>query len=181
MIRFNLIPFNGTITLTLGWPLVMTLELRLVLTSDQVSGFRCRLWSEVSPGWTLAGPPAYCCHGDHIPRRWDAWWPENQASHRELFFHFNPRTENQPEDKSAFYGSSHLLCDLGFLLQGEGHQFVPNAVFLVTVGERRLQRRKENMEVASVAAVIVKTADLEVSRTFSKRKKIKSSILFELL
>lgn len=80
-----------------------------------------------------------------------------------------------------FYGSSHLLCDLGFLLQGEGHQFVPNAVFLVTVGERRLQRRKENMEVASVAAVIVKTADLEVSRTFSKRKKIKSSILFELL
>lgn len=34
---------------------------------------------------------------------------------------------------------SHLLSDLGFLLQGEGHQFVSDAVLLVAVRVRRLE------------------------------------------
>lgn len=39
---------------------------------------------------------------------------------------------------------SHLLGDLGFLLQGEGHKFVSDAVFLVAVRVRRLEVREGN-------------------------------------
>lgn len=38
---------------------------------------------------------------------------------------------------------SHLLCDLGFLLQGQRHQLVPNTVLFVGVTLRSLKRKTE--------------------------------------
>lgn len=35
--------------------------------------------------------------------------------------------------KTGFWFDSHLLCDLGFPLQGERHQLVSNAVPLLAV------------------------------------------------
>lgn len=47
--------------------------------------------------------------------------------------------------------SSHLLCDLGFLLQGQRHQLVSNTVLLVAVTLRSLKRGKLRWAHLSIA------------------------------
>lgn len=47
---------------------------------------------------------------------------------------------------------SHLFSDLGFLFQGEGHQFVSDAVLLVVVSGRRLTEEQKETGVRDAPA-----------------------------
>lgn len=50
---------------------------------------------------------------------------------------------------------SHLLSDLGFLLQGERHQFVSDAVFLVAVGRRRLKEEHDQKQLMDQSKILL--------------------------
>lgn len=64
--------------------------------------------------------------------------PRDETEIRQLVSFYNP---------SVSLSVSHLLSDLGFLLQGEGHQFVSDAVLLVAVGVRHLEAEQDRKQL----------------------------------